>query len=234
MNTAGRLYGIGVGPGDPELLTLKALRLLRSAPVLAYHSAADRESIARKIVDQHLPGNQIEVRFHFPRALEPEKASSIYDQEIEPVAEHLAAGRDVVVLCEGDPFFYGSFMYLFTRLSEKYHTEVVPGVSSLMACPVALGVPFTYYNDILKILPAPLPPDILKRELLTSDAVAIMKLGRHFPKIRNILHELGLAPRAKYIERATTTQQRIIPLDEVNPEQVPYFAMIVIPTTSRL
>jgi precorrin-2/cobalt-factor-2 C20-methyltransferase len=234
MNTGGRLYGIGVGPGDPELLTLKAWRLLRSAPVLAYHSASDRESIARKIVSQHLLGNQIEVPFHFPRALEPEKAASIYDQEIAPIAAHLAAGRDVVVLCEGDPFFYGSFMYLFTRLSEQYQTEVVPGVSSLMACPVALGIPFTYYNDILKILPAPLPTEVLTRELSTSDAVAIMKLGRHFTKIRNLLHETGLAARAKYIERATTKQQRIIPLDEVNPEQVPYFAMIVIPTKSRL
>ncbi|WP_353931520.1 precorrin-2 C(20)-methyltransferase [Okeanomitos corallinicola TIOX110] len=234
MNSKGRLYGIGVGPGDPELLTLKALRLLRSASVIAYQSATDRESIARKIVSSYLPGNQVEVSYHLPRALEPEKAKSVYDQEIEPINEHLAAGRDVVVLCEGDPFFYGSFMYIFTRLSHQYQTEVVPGISSLMACPVSLGVPFTYYNDILTVLPATLPTEMLISQLLATDAAAIMKLGRHFAKVRDVLHQLGLQSRARYIERATTTEQRILPLDEVKPEEVPYFSMIVIPTIQRL
>ncbi len=234
IKTQGRLYGVGVGPGDPELLTLKALRLLQSAPVIAYQSATDRDSIARRIVAQYLPGDQIEVPFHLPRALEPEKAESIYDQEVAPIAEHLAAGRDVVVLCEGDPFFYGSFMYVFTRLSDKYKTEVVPGISSLMACPVALGVPFTYYNDILTVLPAPLPTEVLTTQLLSTNAAAIIKLGRHFTKVRDILHQLGLLSQARYIERATTTQQRIIPLDQVDPDEVPYFSMIVIPTKIRL
>lgn len=234
MNSGGRLYGVGVGPGDPELLTLKALRLLQSVPVIAYQSAIDKESIARKIVSPYLPANQIEVLYHLPRALEPEKAKSIYDQEVKPIAAHLAAGRDVVVLCEGDPFFYGSFMYIFTRLSDQYQTEVVPGISSLMACPVSLGVPFTYYNDVLTVLPATLPTEMLISHLLTTDAAAIMKLGRHFTKVRDILHQLGMASRAKYIERATTTQQRIVPLDEVNPDAVPYFSMIVIPTKQKL
>ncbi|HLP92377.1 MAG TPA: precorrin-2 C(20)-methyltransferase [Nostocaceae cyanobacterium] len=230
----GRLYGIGVGPGDPELITVKALRLLRSAPIIAYHSAIDKESIARSIVADYITENQIEAPFHFPRALEPEKVTDIYDREIAPIAAHLAEGKDVVVLCEGDPFFYGSFMYLFTRLSAEYHTEVVPGVSSLMACPVALGVPFTYYNDVLTVLPAPLSTEALTSHLLATDAVAIMKLGRHFTRVRNLLHDLGLASRAKYIERATMQQQRIIPLDEVNSEEVPYFSMIIIPTKNKL
>ncbi|AFZ25448.1 precorrin-2 C20-methyltransferase [Cylindrospermum stagnale PCC 7417] len=234
MKSGGRLYGIGVGPGDPELLTLKALRLLRAAPVVAYQSASDRPSIARGIVSQYLTGNQIEVLYHLPRALEPEKAKSIYDQAVEPIAAHLAVGRDVVVLCEGDPFFYGSFMYLFTRLSDQYETEVVPGISSVMASPVALGLPFTYYTDILTVLPAPLPAEVLITQLLATDAAAIIKLGRHFTKVRDILHQLGLASRAKYIERATTSQQRIVPLDEVNPDEVPYFSMIVIPTKNKL
>jgi precorrin-2/cobalt-factor-2 C20-methyltransferase len=234
MNLKGRLYGVGVGPGDPELLTLKALRLIRSASVIAYQSAIDRESIARKIVSPYLAGNQIEVLYHLPRALEPEKAKDIYDREVEPIGSHLAAGRDVVVLCEGDPFFYGSFMYIFTRLADKYETEVVPGISSLMACPISLGVPFTYYNDILKVLPGTLPREMLISQLLSADAAAIMKIGRHFVKIRDVLHQLGLNSRAKYIERATTTEQRIVPLDEVDPEEVPYFSMIVIPTKQKL
>lgn len=234
IKSGGRLYGIGVGPGDPELLTLKALRLLRAAPVVAYQSASDRQSIARGIVSQYLTGNQIEVLYHLPRALEPEKAKSIYDQAVEPIAAHLAAGRDVVVLCEGDPFFYGSFMYLFTRLSDQYETEVVPGISSVMACPIALGVPFTYYTDILTVLPAPLPAEVLITQLLATDAAAIIKLGRHFTKVRDILHQLGLASRARYIERATMAQQRIVPLDEVNPDEVPYFSMIVVPTKNKL
>ncbi|CEJ45262.1 precorrin-2 C(20)-methyltransferase [Umezakia ovalisporum] len=234
MQTKGRLYGIGVGPGDPELLTLKALRILQTAPVVAYQSAVDKDSIARAIVSKYLLGNQIEVLFHLPRALEPETASAIYDQEVAPIAEHLAAGRDVVVLCEGDPFFYGSFMYVYVRLCQEYETEVVPGVSSLMACPVALGVPFTYYNDIMTVLPAPMPAEELVTHLVATDAAAIMKLGRHFTKVRDILHQLGLASRALYIERATMAEQRIIPLDEVDPNQVPYFSMIVIPTKKRL
>ncbi len=234
MTAKGRLYGVGVGPGDPELLTIKALRLIQSVPVIAYQSATDKESIARAIASRYFTGTQIEVPYHLPRALEPEKAKEIYDKEVEPIAEHLAAGRDVVVLCEGDPFFYGSFMYVFTRLSEQYQTEVVPGVSSLMACPVSLGVPFTYYNDILTVLPAPLPAEELTTQLLTTDAAAIMKLGRHFEKVRDILHQLGLASRALYIERATMTQQRIVPLDAVDPAEVPYFAMIVIPSKNRL
>lgn len=230
---SGRLYGIGIGPGDPELLTLKALRLLQSVPVVAYHSATDRKSIARGIVSEYLGGNQLEVLFHFPRALDPVAAKSIYDREIQPIADHLAAGRDVAVLCEGDPFFYGSFMYLFTRLSQQYATEVVPGVSSLMACPVALGVPFTYYTDILKVLPAPLPTEILTSQLLTTDAAAIIKLGRHFTKVRDILNQLGLTSRARYIERATMANQRIVSLNHVDPAEVPYFAMIIVPSKDR-
>ena len=234
MMSNGRLYGIGVGPGDPELLTLKALRLLQSVPVVAYQSAENRKSIARGIVSQYLTGKQIEVLFHLPRALDPVAAKSIYDQEAQPIADHLAAGRDVAVLCEGDPFFYGSFMYLFTRLSEQYATEVVPGVSSLMACPVALGVPFTYYTDVLTVLPAPLPAEMLTSQLLATDAAAIIKLGRHFNKVRDILHQLGMASRALYIERATMADQRIVPIDCVDPAEVPYFAMIIVPTKMRL
>ncbi len=232
--TVGRLYGVGVGPGDPELLTLKALRLLRAAPVVAYQSADDKESVARSIVAEFLTDGQIEVLFHLPRANNPQEAQPIYDRIVEPIAEHLEAGRDVVVLCEGDPLFYGSFMYLFTRLSDKYETEVVPGVSSPMGCASALGIPLSYRNDVFSVLPATMTAEKLTAQLLNADAAAIIKLRRHFAKVRDVLNQLGLASRAKYIEKATTAQQKIIPVNEVDAENVPYFSMILLPSRVQL
>ncbi|MBW4629939.1 MAG: precorrin-2 C(20)-methyltransferase [Brasilonema octagenarum HA4186-MV1] len=234
MMNKGRLYGVGVGPGDPELITLKALRLLRSCPVVAYQSADDKESIARGIVAEYLPGNQIEVQYHLPRALDPYAAQPIYDEVVIPIQEHLAAGRDVVVLCEGDPLFYGSFIYVFTRLSDHFETEVVPGVSSPMGCASALAVPLSYRNDVFSVLPAPLPAEVLEAQLLNADAAVIIKLRRHFTKVRDVLHKLGLASRARYIERGTMANQRVVSLDDMDPSQVPYFSMILVPSKSHL
>jgi len=234
MSHTGRLYGIGVGPGDPELLTLKALRLLQSVPVVAYQSAEDHDSVARSIVASYLPGHQTEVQFHLPRADDPQAAQPLYAQATVPIAEHLSAGRDVAVLCEGDPLFYGSFMYLFTRLSEKFQTEVVPGVSSPMACASALGVPLSYRNDIFSVLSAALPADVLATQLLNADAVAIIKLRRHFEKVRSVLQQLSLLSRAQYIERATMSNQQIRPIDQVDSSNVPYFSMILVPSKLHL
>jgi precorrin-2/cobalt-factor-2 C20-methyltransferase len=230
----GTLYGIGVGPGDPELLTLKAFRLLQSAPVVAYQAANDHESVARSIVSSYLPGNQIEVCFNFPRALDPEAAYELYSEAIKPIAAHLSAGRDVVVLCVGDPLFYGSFMYLFTRLSDRFVTEIVPGVSSPMAAAAAVGTPLCYQNDVFSVLSATLPVEGLRAQLLNADAVAIIKLRRHFDKVRQILGELDLLDRAKYIERATAINQKIMSIEDVDPRNVPYFSMIIVPSKTQL
>ena len=230
----GRLYGIGVGPGDPELLTLKAFRLLQAAPVVAYQSANDHESIARSIVAPYLTGKQIEVGFHFPRALDPEAAQELYAEAIRPIAAHLSAGRDVVVLCAGDPLFYGSFMYLFTRLADRFITEIVPGVSSPMGAAAAIGMPLCYRNDIFSVLSATLSVEVLTAQLVNADAVAIIKLRRHFDKVRQILSELDLLDRAKYIERATATDQKIISIEDVDPRDVPYFSMIIVPSKTKL
>jgi precorrin-2/cobalt-factor-2 C20-methyltransferase len=226
----GHLYGIGVGPGDPELLTLKALRILQSVPVIAYQSAVDHNSTAREIIAPHLIGNQIEVGFHFPRAQNPELAKPLYDQAIAPIAEYLEQGLDVAVICLGDPMFYGSFMYLFTRLSNRFHTEIVPGICSPMASAAVLGVPLSYRNDIFSVLSATLAEEILETQLLNADAVAIIKLSNHFSKVRSLLQKLNLLDRAQYIEKATMNDQKIMAISEVNAETVPYFSMILIPS----
>ncbi len=233
MSSLGCLYGVGVGPGDPELITLKAWRILQNVSVVAYQAAENRESVARAIASSHLPGNQIEVCFRFPRALDPVAAKTDYDQAISPVVEYLDQGLDVAVLCEGDPLFYGSFMYLYTRLSDRYHTEVIPGVSSPMACASALGVPLSYRNDIFSVLSATLAADALEAQILNANAAAIIKLSRHFAKLRTILEKLDLTQRAQYIECATMSNQKIMAISEVDDANVPYFSMVLIPSLMR-
>jgi precorrin-2/cobalt-factor-2 C20-methyltransferase len=229
----GNLYGIGVGPGDPELITLKALRIIQSVDVVAYQAAEDRESVARAIAAPHLTNKQIEVCFRFPRAIDPVAAKQEYDRAIEPIAKHLDRGNDVAVLCEGDPLFYGSFMYLFTRLSDRYPTIVVPGVSSPMACASALGVPLSYRNDIFSVLSATLSAEQLEAQILNANSAAIIKLGRHFEKVRTILKKLDLIDRAQYIECATMSNQKIVAIAEVDATNVPYFSMILIPSQTQ-
>ena len=225
----GRLYGLGIGPGDPELLTLKAYRILRSVPVIAYPTMENGKVLARAIVADFLRPEQIEVPMPLP--FSPVRSSQpAYDVAADKLAEHLSAGRDVAVLCEGEPFLYGSFMYLFNRLSSKFQTEVVPGISSTMASASALGVPLTYRNDVLTIMPATLEADILRDRLAVTDAAVIIKLGRHFSKVRDVLSELGLLSRSLYIERATMPNQRIIPIAEVDAADVPYWALIMVPS----
>ena len=224
----GTLYGIGVGPGDPELITLKALRILQAAPVVAYPAPESGESLARGIVAPHLNGSAEEIAIRMPMVQARFPAQEVYDWAVGELGAHLQAGRDVAVLCEGDPFFYGSFMYLFARMAERYPVEVVPGVSSLTACAAVLGAPLASRNDVLTVVPAPLPEDALKARLTGVEAAAIIKVGRHFEKVKGVLAELGLTEQARYIERATMDSQRILPLDAVEPASVPYFSMILV------
>ena len=223
----GTLYGLGVGPGDPELITVKALRILRAVPVIAYPATEDGLSMARNIVAPHLDGGQAEFAIRIPIHAGPEPSEGVYDAAAADISEHLEAGRDVAVLCEGDPFFYGSFMYLFARLVERFPVRVVPGVSSLTACAAELGAPLAARNDVLAILPAPLDTTILKARLAQADAAAIIKLGRHADRIVNLLDELGLTERCRYIERATMANQRILPLTALDAADVPYFSIIL-------
>jgi precorrin-2/cobalt-factor-2 C20-methyltransferase len=238
----GRLLGLGVGPGDPELITLKSLRLLQAAPVVGYFVAKAKANKGQGgnafgIIEQHLSDAQVRMPLVYPvttEKLEPPLTyegviSDFYDTCAVLVAEHLDAGRDVAVICEGDPFFYGSYMYLHDRLADRYQAEVVPGVCSMLGGVAVLGVPLVYRNQSLSVLSGVLPEDELKRRLADADAAVVMKLGRNFDKVRRVLGELGLAERALYVERATMDNQRIVPLDEVQPMASPYFSLIIIP-----
>ena len=225
---SGTLYGIGVGPGDPELLTLKAYRLLRAVPVLAYPAPERGPSLARAIAAPHLNGARTEIAIRMPMVSARFPAREVYDRAAEELGGHLEAGRDVAVLCEGDPFFYGSFMFLFGRMAERFCVDVVPGVSSLTACAAVLGAPLAARNDVLAVVPAPLPESELRDRLSRIDAAAIIKLGRHFGKVRTLLTELGFADRARYIEHATMETQKVLPLEDVDPDKVPYFSTVLV------
>ena len=224
----GTLYGLGIGPGDPELITLKALRLLKNAPVLAYPAPEEGDSLARAIVATHLPGGQSEIVIRTPMVAARFPAQEVYDRAAAEIGGPLAEGRDVVALCEGDPFFYGSFMYLFGRVAESHKVEVVPGVSSLTACAAVLGAPLAARNDVLNVVPATLAPQVLAGLLREAEAAAIIKVGRHLQKVRKVLGLLGLLDRARYVERATMGEQRILPLADMEEETAPYFSMILL------
>lgn len=225
---SGTLYGIGVGPGDPELITLKAHRILRACRVVAYPAPDDGTSFARSIVADYLTSEQKEIPIVIPMRVERFPAANVYDEKAKEIAVHLKAGEDVVVLCEGDPFFYGSFMYLFERLSGDFKCEIVPGISSLMASAAALQRPLAARNDVLTITPAPLPDEVLLERFKSGDAIAIIKIGRHFTRVRKLIDEAGLLNRAGYLERVSLENQKVMPLSEVGEDKAPYFSMILI------
>ena len=225
---SGTVWGLGVGPGDPELLTLKALRILRAAPVLAYPAPESGDSFARTIAAPHLPGGQEEIAIRMPLGDGAFPKGDIYDAAAETIAGHAATGRDVAVLCEGDPFFYGSFMYLYARLAQRCRVEIVPGVSSLMACADAGGVPLAAGSDVLSVIPAPLPEAELATRLAQCEAAAIIKVGRHLAKVRRVLAASGLMDRAHYVERATLPNQRLLPLAGMDADAAPYFSMVLV------
>jgi precorrin-2/cobalt-factor-2 C20-methyltransferase len=223
-----QVYGLGVGPGDPELLTLKALRLLRAAPVIAYPAPETGDSFARTIVAPHLPGGQKEIAIRMPLGDGSFPKADIYDRAARDILAEIHAGRDVAVLCEGDPFFYGSFMYLHARLARECDVTVVPGVSSLMACAAMAGVPLSSRNDSLTVIPAPLPDEALRARLSNGNAAAIVKVGRHLSRVRRVLDAAGALSRALLVERATLAEQRVRRLADVREETAPYFSMILI------
>lgn len=223
----GMIYGIGVGPGDPELLTVKAVRLIAAADLIAYPAPETGDSFARTIAAPYLTAGRPELAIRMNIGDGQFPKDDIYSEAAEELIRAAQAGKTVVVLCEGDPFFYGSFMYLYARMAGRCRVEVVPGVSSLMACAVASRGALAARNDVLTIIPGPLPEEQLRERLVTAEAAAIIKVGRHFPKIRRVLRELGLEGNTRYVERATLDNQKVMKLNELGEDAVPYFSMLL-------
>ena len=223
-----KVYGLGVGPGDPELITLKALRLLTSAQILVYPAPQIGNSLVRAIAAPHLPGHQKELAIRIPMHAAQIELDRLYATAAQQILDYATSDYTVAILCQGDPFFYGSFIYLFAHLSRSVMVEVVPGITSLTTCSVTLGIPLVSHQEVLTVVPAGLPVDQLISRIQNTDTIAIVKVGQHFEKIRTILDSLGLSDHAHYIERASLANQKIIPFSCVIPDDVPYFSMILV------
>lgn len=220
------LYGIGIGPGDAELLTLKAVRLIREAPVLAWPAPLDGEGLARAIAGSHIPPGKIEIAIRMGFTVDRAGTEAAYDRAAAEIAAHLEMGRDVAVLCEGDPFFFGSFIYLFARLSPRFPVEVVPGVSSIMAASADLQAPLSAWDDGVAIIPATRSEAEIEAALAASDAAVIMKIGRHLPKVKGVLQRLGLWDKARIIERVGLPGRKVH--DPATVAELPYFSLILV------
>lgn len=237
----GTLQVVGMGPGDPELLTLRAARILANTAVVAFFAKRGRPGHARTIAGAHLNPAAEELRFEYPYTTEIDVDDPRYEPGIrafyEAAAGHVAArldaGRDVALLCEGDPFFYGSAMYVFDRLRAAYSTAVTPGITSMSGCWAQARLPMTHGDDVLTVLPGTLDAETLAARLAGTDAAVIMKVGRNLPKIRAALRSTGLADRALYAERGTMPDSRMIPFAHMGEDRAPYFSLVLVPGRQR-
>lgn len=238
--TTGTLYGVGLGPGDPELMTVKAARILARAPVVAWFAKRGRRGNARVILDAVLSEGAEEVPLHYPVTTEipftaPAYATVLgkfYTEAAEALALRLSAGRDVALVCEGDPLFYGSFMHLYVRLRERFPSEIVPAVTGMAGCWSAAGVPMAWGDDVMTIVPGTLAEDDLVRRFTDADAIVVMKLGRNLDKVRRALDRAGLLDRALYVERGTMPGERIERLAAFEGP-APYFSVVLVPGEGR-
>jgi len=237
MSGAGKLIGVGVGPGDPELVSLKAARTLREAEVVAFFAKRGETGHARRIAAPHLRSGVTELPLVFPVTTEIPKCSAgyrgalrtFYDDASEKIAQELAADRNVVVLCEGDPLFYGSYMHVHARLTPRFSAEIVAGVTGMSGCWSAAGAPMAQGDDVFTVLPATLPEAELTRRLSDADAAVVMKIGRHLPKLRRALQCSGRLHRALYVERGTMADAKMLPLAAKRDDDAPYFAIVLVP-----
>ena len=234
--SAGLLMGVGVGPGDPELLTLKAIRALETADVVAHFAKAGNPSNARATAAKYLQTKTRELPLLYPVTTEYATGDAAYrcaieqffDESAAAIAEHLQAGRVVAVLSEGDPLFFGSYMHIHVRLMNRFRTEVIPGVTSMSGCWSAAGLPIVQGDDVLTVLPGTLPQPELVRRLRQNEPTVVMKLGRNLPKVRRSLIESERLANAIYVERGTMHDERMMPLAEKSDDSAPYFAIVLV------
>ena len=229
---SGTLFGIGVGPGDPELITLKAARLIAACPVVAFLSADGKAGLARNIATHHIDASQLELTIEMPMRVSRAEGQAAYDEAAARIEAHLNAGSDVAFLCEGDPLFYGSFMYLLARLGTNYPVEIVPGVASPMAAAAFAKAPLCAREDAFAVIPATLDDARIIEIMSAVDTAVIMKLGRHLPRIKALLQDQGLAETSTYVERASMEGQRMMPLNETQNAAAPYFSLLLVARAS--
>jgi len=237
----GRLFGIGVGPGDPDLMSVKAARLIAETPTVAYFAARHRPSIARGVAQHLLTDGHREIRIDYPLTVEraapddplyEQLLVGCYDAAASRIEKELAQGHDVAVLCEGDPFFYGSYMYVHNGLAGRFETTVVPGIPSLVAGAAAISRPLACGNEVLSVLSGVLSVPQLTRALAACDAAVIIKLGRNLAKVQQAVAAADLLERAFYIEHASSANQACCPLAQADTSRAPYFSMVVIPSAA--
>ena len=238
--TPGTIYGVGLGPGSQDLMSVRADRLIRGASHVAYFRKQGRSGHARTIVEGLIAPDATELPMEYPVTTEipfddpryNEMLSAFYERSVAQLIEMAEAGCDVVVLCEGDPFFYGSFMHLYTRLLNRVPVSVVPGITGMSAAWTATAQPITWGDDIMTVLMATLPEETLAERIAQTDALVVMKIGRNLAKLRRALTHAGREGEAWLIEYAAMTQQRVLPLSEVG-ESVPYFSIVLIHGNGR-
>ena len=228
---SGVLYGLGLGPGDPDLVTIKAAAVLRDVPVIVYvtpmREGKPTVSFARSIAAPHLIGEKKEISIPIAMQADPAPGRRIYNEVSNEISEFLESGTNVAVLCEGDPLLYGSFMYLLDRLKDNHTVLTVPGISSLSAAAAAANLPLVTRHQSLAIIPATLSEDEIKARLLVSDSAAILKLGQNITKVKKVLGDIRRLPSALYIERASMNGGKILPISDA-PDNAPYFSIILI------
>jgi precorrin-2/cobalt-factor-2 C20-methyltransferase len=235
MSRTGTIYGVGLGPGAPDLLSVRADRLVRNGRHIAYFRKSGRSGHARRIAQGLLRDDAIELAMEYPVTTEiplsdpryNESLSAFYADCTDRLLAVAQTGEDVVVLCEGDPFFYGSFMHLHSRLSDRAPVEVVPGITGMAGAWHATGVPITWGDDVLTIAMATLPEDELVRRIRDTDALVVMKIGRHLPKLRRAVTAAGRADAAWLVEHAAMPGQRVTRLADADTI-TPYFAILLI------
>lgn len=234
--SAGKIYGVGLGPGDPDLMSVRADRLLRNARHVAFFRKPGRSGQARKIVNGMIPGDAIEFPMEYPVTTEIPVTDPRYNELLsafyKDCAAHLKSlsdrGEDVVVLCEGDPFFYGSFMHLYSRLRDEADVEVVPAITGMSGAWTATGDPITWGDDVLTVLVGTLPEDTLAERMAQTDALVVMKIGRNIDKVKRALKTAGLYDRAWIVEFAQMPNQTVTKLSEACEKVTPYFSIIIV------